>query len=417
MTLQCQIPVEKFIVAAGQKNFNLSFQFIDPADITLHIMPASSTACCDIVQLVNSVDYTVCGGAPDNVKGYPDTGVIKFDQGYCPDEGDTLCVYIELCPDQPNLLNVKGDKTKALIKMFNKVSLELQVAYEQICRAVKWPVCSDKPTLNICTPAQNAIAGQMLQVKECDGELGFELVQPNPITTNQSGQFIPEAFASDECYFLTPMVNPSTNEVEFFWQPITIDKVVGLQDALDALNNATNDITTNSGPFDGDMKMSRQEVDHGYWVRLDGRVISSIGLSANRLAAANALFSSGVLEDWRGRFGIGGGAQGGVGTNYNLGDTGGAETHTLTEPETPQTTDGELYLNNYVGNDDAAMPSGVANLQVLAAYRDFRTSNANGGLGALVEGSNVVTNPNSAGAPHNNMPPYVVGNWFIFIKG
>lgn len=150
----------------------------------------------------------------------------------------------------------------------------------------------------------------------------------------------------------------------------------------------------------GDIKPSLQANDHPGWVKLDGRGVASPASALSRASyptqfvdfmvalgyVGNGTTTFGV-PDLRGRTLVGVDSAGARLTNAagrDLTETGGEELHTLTDAELPP----HRFVTSYPGG-----------------------TQADNGPGSLI---NPATFVDTGGQPHNNMPPYFVGNWFVF---
>jgi microcystin-dependent protein len=173
----------------------------------------------------------------------------------------------------------------------------------------------------------------------------------------------------------------------------------------------------------GDLKLSAVSSVMDGWLLCDGTAISRTTY-ADLFNAINVAYGPGDgsntfnLPDYRGRMPVG--ADNGAGrltTNNARGNSGGEEAHLL------------LSAESGVNGSGSTTASGVHSHQIHAENVDSSTGSANwSGLIAYaqtprqfdafpntgVDGSH--SHPLSsrdATVPHNNMPPYQVGNWFI----
>jgi microcystin-dependent protein len=143
------------------------------------------------------------------------------------------------------------------------------------------------------------------------------------------------------------------------------------------------------GDQTGDVKwVPHATVDPG-WLLADGSSISASGVTADLRTKIGA-----NLPDLRGRVPVGvDGSAGRLSVNDALGQSGGEEKHTLTVPEMPAHTH----------------PPGVAATSFILTGPNtpWTTGGSNG-----IQGSTATGSTGGDGA-HNNMPPYLVGNWLI----
>lgn len=159
-------------------------------------------------------------------------------------------------------------------------------------------------------------------------------------------------------------------------------------------------------PEIGDIKMSVRQDNYEGWLVCDGRSLNRITYSA-LFAVIGTTFGSQDsdsfnLPDARGRIPLG--AQSSSGTNYYcVGNTGGAETHTLTVNEIPS----HDHSSNAVGTSIG-----------LAQRTGFNTAvsyDSSSGELDLINAATLDIYNTGGGLPHNNMQPYwVFGNYFIY---
>lgn len=166
----------------------------------------------------------------------------------------------------------------------------------------------------------------------------------------------------------------------------------------------------------GDIKYSCQASDHGGWLLCDGRSLSRTQYSKLFQAIGTAFGSSSGttfnLPDARGR--VLGAIGSGVGlTPRSLGDTVGAETHTLTTSEMPSHSHGVTdpgHVHSYYNNVN---DQGVNTLTT----QDSAADNADLGQTTGSSTTGITINNTGGGQAHNNMQPTeFIGNVFIFAK-
>lgn len=138
------------------------------------------------------------------------------------------------------------------------------------------------------------------------------------------------------------------------------------------------------------------------WLLCDGSAVSRTTY-ADLFSVCGTTFGAGDgsttfnLPDMRATFPVG--AQ--SGGDYDLGDTGGAETHTLTESEIPSHTHGAQWYN---GTKDAGSPVG-------ASLVTQNTSNATNPPDTAMH-ANTITSAGGGGA-HENRPPFLAVSFII----
>lgn len=153
------------------------------------------------------------------------------------------------------------------------------------------------------------------------------------------------------------------------------------------------------------------------WLRCDGAAVSRTTYGA-LFAVIGTDWGDGDgsttfnLPDLRGRVPIGAGDGGALLTNRTLGQTGGAETHTLTEAEMPShnhigttSTDG-----NHTHNISGATELAAGNFIETAGAADFRA------LSTQAAGNHnhtFTTSTKGSDNAHNNMQPFSVVNFII----
>lgn len=167
----------------------------------------------------------------------------------------------------------------------------------------------------------------------------------------------------------------------------------------------------------GDIKYSCQESDHGCWLLCDGRSISRTEYS-DLFEAIGTAFGVGNgsttfnIPDARGR--VLGAIGSGTGlTPRNLGDTVGAETHTLTTSEMPSHSHGVTDPGHAHSYSNNLNDQGVNTLTT----QDSAADNADLGQTTGSSTTGITINNTGGGGAHNNMQPTeFIGNVFIFAK-
>jgi microcystin-dependent protein len=199
-------------------------------------------------------------------------------------------------------------------------------------------------------------------------------------------------------------------------RPEQLAKIDKIYHSVKVYKNAKQDWVRLS-PIDmGDIKYSCQGNDHGGWMLCDGRSLSREEYSDLFVAIGTAFGSvSGTtfnLPDARGRVlgAIGSGA--GL-TARSLGDTVGAETHTLTTGEMPSHNHGVTdpgHAHSYTNNTNDQ------NVNTLTT-QDSAADNADLGQTTGSSTTGVTINNTGGDGAHNNMQPTeFIGNVFIFAK-
>lgn len=185
----------------------------------------------------------------------------------------------------------------------------------------------------------------------------------------------------------------------------------------------------------GDIKYSCQESDHGCWLLCDGRSISRTEYS-DLFEAIGTAFGVGNgsttfnIPDARGR--VLGAIGSGTGlTPRSLGDTVGAETHTLTTGEMPSHNHGVTdpghnhtitdpgHAHSYTNNAYDANPAVSATTTDVADNTDVgqTTGSSTTGVTINTNTTGITINNTGGGGAHNNMQPTeFIGNVFIFAK-
>jgi microcystin-dependent protein len=163
----------------------------------------------------------------------------------------------------------------------------------------------------------------------------------------------------------------------------------------------------------GDIKYSCKENDHGGWLLCDGRSVSREEYSELFEAIGTAFGSiSGStfnLPDARGRV-LGAIGSGPGLTTRSLGDTVGAETHTLTIGEMPSHNHGVTdpgHTHSYFNQDGNNGPGGFSE----SADNDDNPRTT----GSSTTGITIM-NTGEGGAHNNMQPTEFIGNVFIFAK-
>jgi microcystin-dependent protein len=166
----------------------------------------------------------------------------------------------------------------------------------------------------------------------------------------------------------------------------------------------------------GDIKYSCKENDHGGWLLCDGRSVSREEYSELFEAIGTAFGSiSGStfnLPDARGRV-LGAIGSGPGLTTRSLGDTVGAETHTLTTGEMPSHNHGVTdpgHTHSYVNNVNNQNTDNAFATETAADQEEYNQTTGSSTTGITI-------NNNGGGGAHNNMQPTeFIGNVFIFAK-
>lgn len=115
------------------------------------------------------------------------------------------------------------------------------------------------------------------------------------------------------------------------------------------------------------------------------------------------------VPDMRSRFALGSGDGGADLTNRILGQTGGAETHTLTVNEIPSHNHGVTdpgHSHSYINNVNDQNTDNAFGTETAADQADLNQTTGNNTTGISI-------NNTGGGQPHNNMPPYLVLNHII----
>jgi microcystin-dependent protein len=156
-------------------------------------------------------------------------------------------------------------------------------------------------------------------------------------------------------------------------------------------------------PEPGDLKFSARVNEHGNWIKADGRTLAAGTYTALRdalIADGSPFGATGgdpKIPDLRGRAPISAGAGAGL-TARTVGQVGGAEQHTLTEAQMP----------NHQHAAVTGQPEWAFGLNTGAAL------GAAGTQVGVVQSTTPATASTGGGQPHNNMPPFTVGTWFIY---
>ena len=207
------------------------------------------------------------------------------------------------------------------------------------------------------------------------------------------------------------------------------DTPTQFRDALAALFS----VPASSQPSPGDMKVSAASSAPDGWLPCDGRALTRAGDYAALYAAIGTVFGAPSettfnIPDMRGRFAVG------DDSNRSIGDTGGAETVTLTSGQVPSHTHtgpshrhgrGTLSVANAGAHthpvnfyhEDNATGSYIGDAPQQGTLSSVNTGSAGSHTHAL-SGETAdagAGNTGSAGGnqPHDNMPPYVAVRWLI----
>lgn len=143
------------------------------------------------------------------------------------------------------------------------------------------------------------------------------------------------------------------------------------------------------------------------WALCDGQLLSIAEYEALFAIIGTTYGGDGqltfALPDLRGRWPIGVGAGPGLSPRV-LGQTGGAESHALTEAELP----GHTHAVPATGRAaDTSTPAGA--LPAVSRVPTYGTGEATPG--------GTVTTPAGGGQPHSNLSPYLVCNYIIALEG
>jgi microcystin-dependent protein len=114
-----------------------------------------------------------------------------------------------------------------------------------------------------------------------------------------------------------------------------------------------------------------------------------------------------ALPDLRGRVPMGQGQGPGL-SSKNLGEVGGTETVTLISTEIPAHTH---TLNAVSEGGDASAPAGKYLANTGALDKEYKST------GTVVQMNAGAVGSAGGNQPHNNMPPYLVLNFYIAIEG
>jgi microcystin-dependent protein len=167
----------------------------------------------------------------------------------------------------------------------------------------------------------------------------------------------------------------------------------------------------------GDYKMSAYNQDNGYWLLCDGRSLEKISypelyimIGTNFGVPVDADHFN--LPDFRGRV-TGAIGQGNGLTNRTLGNSVGAETHTLTIPQIPSHTHGVTdpgHSHTYVNQPNTVNPA-------VSLTTTDAADNVNVNQNTGTSSTGISINNTGGGEAHNNMQPTLFGgNIFILSK-
>ena len=195
------------------------------------------------------------------------------------------------------------------------------------------------------------------------------------------------------------------------------------ESAVPAVQGVVRIINRLVGPAPGDLKATAAINVPDGWLECDGSAVSRTTYATLYAAIGNAYGNGNGsttfnLPDFRGRTIIGAGDGGAQLTNRQRGQTGGAETHTLTEDQLPahDHNSGTLaadqagaHHHDLPTNDSSGSGTRRVTAHSTRVGVDVRTSDA-GAHHHNISGS---TGEAGGGNSHNNMPPFAVARVLI----
>lgn len=174
-----------------------------------------------------------------------------------------------------------------------------------------------------------------------------------------------------------------------------------------------------SEPYIGEIKMVAFDyapVDYD-WFPCDGRLLPISSYTALFSLLGTTYGGNGMttfgLPNLNGRVPVG------AGSTYDLGETGGAATHTLTTAELPAHAHTATATTTLKGNGSAANSSNPEGTAPASTGRTniYQTGAANVDQAADAAATSVTVAQTGNGQAHNNMPPYQAVKFIIAANG